>query len=84
MRTTLRCWPTEALGSAIGRGAVAPASTGAAAASADFFSAFSAFSPPLQPQPLEQPEPQASPQPQLLQQQLGSAQQLGSQHEPQP
>ena len=65
MRTTLRCWPTEAFGSAIGRGATgrteAPASAGAAGAfSSDFFSAFSP--PPLQPQPveppqLEQPEP---------------------------
>ncbi len=75
MRTTLRCWPTEAFGSAIGRGATglteAPASAGAAGALS------SCFSPPLQPQPLEQPPPQLS-QPQLLQPQHGS------QHEQQP
>src|SRR3954453_17544362 len=83
VRTTLRCWPTEAFGSAIGRGGIgfteAPASAGALGA-LSLFSAFSWLSPPppLQPQPPEFPESQ----PQLLQPQLSPQPQ--PQPQPQP
>jgi hypothetical protein len=70
VRTTSRCWPTEAFGSAIGIGGIMRAevlSSGAASSDGAF------LSPPLQPQ-LPQPPQQFDEQPQL-----GSQQQLASQ-----
>src|SRR3954471_14058749 len=74
VRTTLRCWPTDAFGSAIGRGGIgftdAPASAGALGAlSLSAFSWWLDSPPPLHPQlelPDSQPplQPQLSPQPQ--------------------
>ena len=60
MRTTLRCWPTEAFGSAMGRGGIglteAPASAGAVGAFSPLGAALSWWPPPLQSsQPLWQP-----------------------------